>query len=115
MSPKSQRRRGPDQGNRDAVHEHSQLTPRPPSVQGPAAVTITDRTCLAFTGLEARPWKLALVALEVPYVKIGHRTICRLDAWIAAIDRASGRSDAVDLTDADVIAMSTRSSRTGAK
>jgi hypothetical protein len=54
------------------------------------ALTITDRTCKALTGFDARPWKVALVALKVPHFKVGHRTVCRADDWLAAVSRATG-------------------------
>ena len=55
-----------------------------------APVTISDATAPATTGLTPRQWRAALRTLGVPHTKIGRRTVCRADAWLAAIDRASG-------------------------
>jgi hypothetical protein len=69
---------------------------------GAAPLTITDRTCLEICGLEARPWKRALVELRVPYARLGHRTIARGDDWLAAIDGRSGR-DAPVRSDDEIV------------
>ena len=84
MNTKGERRRGPDQGNRDASKQAQFTTaPRP--------VTVSDKTCFAVCGVEPGPWKRALSELRVPNTKIGRRTVARLDDWLAAVDRATGR------------------------
>jgi hypothetical protein len=53
-------------------------------------LSITDRTCEVLTGFGPRPWRLALVELGVPHCRVGRRTVCAADAWLAAIAHASG-------------------------
>ena len=53
-------------------------------------LSITDRNCDALTGFALRGWRKALVAMQVPHTKVGRKTICRSDDWLAAISRQAG-------------------------
>jgi excisionase family DNA binding protein len=53
-------------------------------------LSITDRNCAALTGIPPRGWRKALVAMQVPHTKVGRKTICRSDDWLAAISRQAG-------------------------
>jgi excisionase family DNA binding protein len=53
-------------------------------------LSITDRTCDALAGLAPRGWRKALVAMQVPHAKVGGKTICRSDDWLAAISHQAG-------------------------
>jgi hypothetical protein len=53
-------------------------------------LSITDRNCDALTGLAPRGWRKALVAMQVPHTKVGRKTVCRSDDWLAAISRQAG-------------------------
>lgn len=53
-------------------------------------VTISDDQALATTGLTPRQFRAALRELGVPHAKIGRRTVCRVDAWLAAVDKLAG-------------------------
>lgn len=88
----SKRRRGPDQGHRDAASKHANDSAREPRVEGAWPVTISDRSCAALTGLSARAWRTALRTLAVPHAKIGRRLVCTAASWRAAVDRRAGVS-----------------------
>lgn len=64
-------------------------------VNGPRALSITDRNCDALTGLAPRGWRKALISMQVPHTRVGRRTICRADDWLAAISRQAGRGPLV--------------------
>jgi hypothetical protein len=53
-------------------------------------LSVTDRNCDALTGLAPRGWRKALVVMQVPHTKIGRKTICRSDDWLAVISRQAG-------------------------
>jgi hypothetical protein len=55
-----------------------------------APLSITDRNCDALTGLAPRGWRKALVTMQVPHTKVGRKTICRADDWLASISRQAG-------------------------
>jgi hypothetical protein len=42
------------------------------------------------TGLAPRAWRQALLVMHVPHTKVGRKTICRSDDWLAAISRQAG-------------------------
>ena len=65
----------------------------PSAVYATVPVTISDRSCLAATGLAPRPWVRALVTLQVPHARVGRRVLCSAIAWAAAVDRAAGIDD----------------------
>lgn len=92
MSPTSLRRQGQpvERAQAAATRRLNGITTRGAEHGTVAPATITDRTCRVVTGLDARPWRRALVELDVPHVRVGRRTVCSAAAWLAAIDRASG-------------------------
>jgi hypothetical protein len=53
-------------------------------------LSITDRNCDALTGFAPRAWRKALVSMQVPHTKVGRKTICRADDWLAAISHRAG-------------------------
>jgi len=58
-------------------------------------LSITDQNCDAVTGLAPRAWRKALVAMQVHRAKVGRKTICRSDDWLAAISRRAGTAPLV--------------------
>jgi hypothetical protein len=77
---------------------------RKPSAATAPALTITSDNCKPLTGFDRRPWLRALVQLRVPHCRIGRRTVCTASDWLAAIDRATGKT----WNRADVIAAANR-------
>ncbi len=82
--------------------------PRKPSADV-LPLTITDRSCWPRTGFQPRPWKLALVTLNVPHAKVGQRTVCLASDWVEAVARAAGvEARPAVVRDEDVIEMALR-------
>ena len=55
-----------------------------------AAVTFTDRTCFAATGLTWRQFKPFALERGIPIARAGRRPIVRVDHFLAAVDASSG-------------------------
>lgn len=59
---------------------------RPPLM--PAAVTASDRTCIAIFGVPWRTLKAFLELRGIPYGHVGRRPVVRVDLVLAALEGA---------------------------
>jgi hypothetical protein len=95
VSPQRQRRRGPDQGHRDAAEGHEDRSsrrrafkPRPALAVVPLAVS--TETCFELAGIRPRKLREALaVHPDVPRSRLGHTTIVTAEAFATLLERLS--------------------------